>query len=99
MCPEGDGWYFYDIPGHREVNVLFSDNGINQIPESNQTGYTVSGERWFVNGTWYDSEPEADITNIRQKLRYIFINRNPGPVPISIIIKLRMIPDLPGREP
>ncbi len=62
MFPEGDGWYFYDIPGHREVNVLFSDNGINQIPESNQTGYTVSGERWFVNGIWYDSEPEADIT-------------------------------------
>lgn len=62
MIPEGNGWYFYDIYGLTEANVIFSDNGINQIPAQNQTGYTVTGDKWYADGIWYDTKPQPGIT-------------------------------------
>lgn len=59
MDSDGDGWYSYEICGFDEVKVIFSDNGSNQIPGQNQTGYTVTGGKWFAGGTWYDDEPDG----------------------------------------
>ena len=59
MTSDGNGWYSYDIYGFDEVKVIFSDNGANQIPQQNETGYTVTGEKWFINGTLYDAEPDG----------------------------------------
>ncbi len=39
--------------------VIFSDNGSNQNPGQNQPGYSVSGEKWYVNGSFYDNEPDS----------------------------------------
>ncbi len=59
MTSDGNGWYSYDIYGFDEVKVIFSDNGANQIPQQNETGYTITGEKWFINGTLYDAEPDG----------------------------------------
>lgn len=57
MKSEGDGWYTYEVCGYDEVKVIFSDKGANQIPGQNQTGYTVTGDKWFAGGLWYDDKP------------------------------------------
>lgn len=59
MTSDGNGWYSYDIYGFEEAKVIFSNNGSEQNPEQNQIGYTVTGEKWFVNNTWYDAEPDG----------------------------------------
>ena len=59
MTSDGNGWYSYDIYGFDEVKVIFSNNGTNQTPGENETGYSVTGEKWFINGTWYDNEPDG----------------------------------------
>ncbi|MEE1056417.1 MAG: starch-binding protein [Acutalibacteraceae bacterium] len=59
MTSDGNGWYSYDIYGFDETKVIFSNNGLEQNPAQNQTGYTVSGEKWFINNTWYDTEPNG----------------------------------------
>lgn len=55
----GDGWYRYTINNLKTAKVIFSDNGANQNPAQNQEGYSVSGEKWYLNGSWYDSEPNG----------------------------------------
>lgn len=62
MKDDGLGWYSYNIPGVQSAKVIFSDNGLAQNPASGQEGYSVSGESWYINGSWYDVEPKADIT-------------------------------------
>ena len=59
MTSDGNGWYSYDIYGFEEVKVIFSNNGANQVPAQNQPGYTVTDEKWFLNGTQYNSEPDG----------------------------------------
>lgn len=59
MTFDGNGWYSYDIYGFEEVKVIFSNNGTNQVPAQNQSGYTVTDEKWFLNGTQYNSEPDG----------------------------------------
>ena len=59
MTSDGNGWYSYDIYGFEEVKVIFSNNGTNQVPAQNQPGYTVTDEKWFLNGTQYNSEPDG----------------------------------------
>lgn len=59
MTSDGNGWYSYDIYGFEEVKVIFSNNGTNQVPAQNQPGYTVTDEKWFLNGTQYNSEPNG----------------------------------------
>lgn len=59
MTSDGNGWYSYDIYGYDSARVIFSNNGSNQNPGQNEPGYSVSGEKWYVNGSFYDSEPDG----------------------------------------
>ena len=59
MTSDGNGWYSYDIYGFDEAKVIFSNNGSEQNPAQNQAGYTVTGEKWFINNTWYDTKPDG----------------------------------------
>ena len=59
MTSDGNGWYSYVINGFDSARVIFSDNGSNQTPAQNEPGYLVSGEKWFVGSTAYDSEPDG----------------------------------------
>ena len=59
MTSDGNGWYSYDIYGYDSAKVIFSDNGNNQDPAQNESGYDVSGEKWYINGQLYDSEPDG----------------------------------------
>lgn len=64
MLNEDYGWYTYEIFGLTSPKVIFSNNGSSQIPGSGQEGFSVSGEKWYKNGQWYDSDPTVykDIT-------------------------------------
>jgi len=62
MTPEGNGWYYFVIPGATSSNVIF-DNGSAQTVDLSRTG-----EGWWVpagtsggkiNGTWYNSNPDV----------------------------------------
>ena len=59
MVSEGGNWYTFTIPDLANPKVIFSNNGSNQNPAQNQPGFDVSGEKWYLNGTFYDSEPEG----------------------------------------
>ncbi|MDE7390501.1 MAG: starch-binding protein, partial [Lachnospiraceae bacterium] len=59
MISEGGNWYTYTIPDIANPKVVFSDNGTNQNPDQNSPGFNVTGEKWYLNGTFYDSEPEG----------------------------------------
>ena len=59
MTSDGNGRYSYDIYGYDSAKVIFSDNGNNQDPAQNEPGYDVSGEKWYINGQLYDSEPDG----------------------------------------
>lgn len=59
MTSDGNGWYSYDIYGYDSARVIFSDNGNNQDPAQNQPGYDVNGEKWYISGKLYDSEPDG----------------------------------------
>lgn len=59
MNNDGNGWYSYTINNMSQAKVIFSNNGANQNPAQNQGAYSVSGEKWYVNGSWHDSEPEG----------------------------------------
>lgn len=59
MVSEGGNWYTFTISDLANPKVIFSDNGSNQNPAQNQPGFDVSGEKWYLNGTFYDSEPEG----------------------------------------
>lgn len=57
MNNDGGNWYSFTVDDIENVKVIFSNNGANQNPGQNQEGYCVTGEKWYVNGDWYDSEP------------------------------------------
>ena len=57
MQNEDYGWYTYEMTGFTAPKVIFSNNGNNQIPEQDQEGFSVSGEKWYKNGQWYDYDP------------------------------------------
>ena len=59
MANNGDGWYSVTVNAPHGLRVLFSDNGKSQHPGTNQPGYEVNGEAWFVGSTRYDSMPEG----------------------------------------
>lgn len=59
MNADGDNWYSYTINNIENAKVIFSDNGNSQNPKQNQEGFTVSGEKWYACGAWYDSEPQG----------------------------------------
>lgn len=59
MVSEGGNWYTFTIPDLANPKVIFSNNGSNQNPAQNQPSFDVSGEKWYLNGTFYDSEPEG----------------------------------------
>ena len=48
MADDGDGWYSVTVNAPHGLRVLFSDNGKSQHPGTNQPGYEVNGEAWFV---------------------------------------------------
>ena len=60
MQSEGSGWYKYEMVGFNNPRVIFSDNGNNQIPSQNEEGFSVSGEKWYYNGTWYNENPVSN---------------------------------------
>ena len=57
MQNEDYGWYTYEITGFTSPKVIFSTNGNSQIPGQGQEGFEVSGEKWYKNGQWYNSDP------------------------------------------
>ena len=59
MSSEGGNWYAYTITDMAAPKVVFSNNGSDQNPPQNEQGYEVNGEKWYLNGTFYDSEPEG----------------------------------------
>lgn len=59
MNSDGGNWYSFSVNDVENVKVIFSNNGANQNPSQNQEGYSVSGEKWYLNGSWYDSEPNG----------------------------------------
>lgn len=59
MNSDGGNWYSFSVNDVENVKVIFSNNGANQNPAQNQEGYSVSGEKWYLNGSWYDSEPNG----------------------------------------
>ena len=56
MTDEGNGWYSYTIEAD-SASVIFSDNGGSQEPASQQPGYTMSGEVWYVQGNGGKTTP------------------------------------------
>lgn len=59
MVSEGGNWYTYTIPDLANPKVIFSDNSSNQNPAQNQPGFDMSGEKWYLNGSFFASEPEG----------------------------------------
>jgi uncharacterized protein YjdB/glycosidase len=53
MTNSGNGWYSHTFTNVSSTNLIFND-GTNQSPDltRNKTG-------WYVNGTWYDTQPIA----------------------------------------
>ena len=67
MTSEGNNWYQYEFTGYEELKVIFNDGGSNQIPSQNEEGFSVSGEKWYYNGTWYNENP---VSNSSIKVHY-----------------------------
>ncbi len=65
MTAEGDGWYVYEIKCITDPKIIFSNNGNSQIPEQEETGFTVSSEMWYRNGTWYNTKPSTQHRQIK----------------------------------
>lgn len=56
MTNAGNGWYSYTFTNITSTNLIFND-GTNQTANlsRNKTG-------WFMNGTWYDSNPGTNVS-------------------------------------
>lgn len=52
------GWYSYDIIGYDQAKVIFSNNGASQNPAQGQEKFLVDKDKWYLNGTWHEEEPE-----------------------------------------
>lgn len=64
MKYEGNGWYYYDITTKQLPQVIFNDNGTNQINGHMEPGFFVNTESWFMNGEWYTEDPEPPTKTI-----------------------------------
>lgn len=55
MTDNGNGWYSYTFTNVTSTNLIFND-GTNQTADlsRNKTG-------WYMNGTWYDSNPGTGV--------------------------------------
>lgn len=57
---KGSGeWYSYKIEGVDSARLIFRD-GTRQDPGQSQPGHLRTTDGWYVNGTWYDQNPEGD---------------------------------------
>lgn len=65
MASEGDGWYVYEIKCINNPKVIFSNNGNNQIPPQGDEGFTISSEKWYKDGKWYNSKPSTEHKKIK----------------------------------
>jgi hypothetical protein len=52
MTADVNGWYKYTFTGATSANVIFSNNGASQTAD-----LTRSTNGWYINGTWYNSNP------------------------------------------
>ena len=41
--------------------VIFSNNGADQYPGQNEEGLSVSGEKWYKSGNFYNQNPDLRI--------------------------------------
>ncbi|AFG38551.1 starch-binding protein [Spirochaeta africana] len=49
------GWMYYDFPDADSANLIFSNNGGGQTADLSRE----SGEWWYRDGDWYDSDPDG----------------------------------------
>jgi len=63
MSSEGNDWYGYSISG-KSTNLIFNYNGWQTTDLSRS-----SGEWWFMDGVWYDSNPE-EVSGDKITLHY-----------------------------
>ena len=57
MTAETNGWYVYTITGATSSKLIFSNNGSSQTAD-----LTRNKEGWYMNGTWYDTNPDIVTT-------------------------------------
>lgn len=57
MAAAGNNWFTYTI-NHTSAKMIFtsSDSWDNKTPDLSRT---AAGEYWYMNGTWYESNPEG----------------------------------------
>jgi alpha-amylase len=54
MIAGANDWYSFQIDGVLSANLLFHDGAGGQTPDLSR-----AGEGWYMNGTWYDGNPEV----------------------------------------
>ncbi|NLR89759.1 starch-binding protein [Flammeovirga sp. SR4] len=63
MSNDGNGWFSYTIPNITSTNLLFHDGNGNQTVD-----LTRSQEGWYMNGQWYDTDPELSGSRVTSSL-------------------------------
>lgn len=61
MTEENSGWYGYTFNDTSTINLLFSSSNTANNDWSGKTAdlsRTECGEYWYLDGVWYDSDPE-----------------------------------------
>ena len=61
MKNDGDNRYSYTMSNFASVKVIFGNNGADQYPGQNEEGLTVSGEKWYKSGNFYNQNPDLLI--------------------------------------
>ena len=59
MKSEGDKWYGFTIAGAKSASIIFNNGSSNQQTKDLSR---TAGEWWYVDGTWYDRNPEEPET-------------------------------------
>ncbi|MDQ0232256.1 carbohydrate binding domain-containing protein [Metabacillus malikii] len=62
MESEGNGWYSYTIDGADSSRIIFKDSSGKQSPAQGEAGFLRSSEGWYMDGKWYDENPEKEDT-------------------------------------
>lgn len=60
MESDGNSWHTYTIKDVNLARVIFKDDQGNQTPGQSEAGYLRNSEGWFMNGNWYDENPEPE---------------------------------------
>ncbi len=76
MQMESDNWYVYKMVGFDNPKVIFNHTGGNQIPAQNEEGFSVSGEMWYYNGTWYYKNPLSQGGGSDTSIKVHYYNYN-----------------------